>query len=357
MTINPTEFGLPADAGKLPSPRQSLWRGPCDDSENGGVTADLLKRFLDCPERTRLRYVEGLVPEPRFDHKKVFARLFATVKREYEARGQVAAALDDAYDECDEIAAEFPGPETTELLTHWFNVLVPTFAGYVRHRQENDIDQGASRSLKRLVDVATSVITDYDLPSGRKVYLKAEECPSWLVGVGPTAYHRIARSVVKGDLDPERLKNTARMDLDTMFSVVVMGGKIGEVYYDCVRRPLSGGKGSIKRNKPTKSNPEGETATSFYSRLRDTVLDADPAHWYPHFLVELEPSDVDEFRRRCLNPVLERLCDWYEEIHTNCGYTAPFTLDRPRTEYDEYLLTGSERGLVRSQVAFPELGQ
>lgn len=363
MTIDPTEFGLPADAGKLPSPRRSLWRGPCDDSENGGVTCELLTRFLDCPERTRLRYVEGLVPEPRLDHKKVFARLFAAAKREYDARGNVAAALDAAYDECDDLHRQYPGPEATALTDHWFNVLVPTFQGYVRHRQENDIDQGATRSVRRLPAYPVGWSYKHTLPSGRVVVCRGPDTPSWAVGVGPSTHYRLSRRVVKGDLDPDRLRNTARFDLDTMFEVAMCqkSDQVREVYYDLVRRPLSGGKGSIKRNKPTAKNPEGESATAFYSRLRDTVLDVDPGYWYPHFLVTLEPSDVDRFRRECLDPALERLCDWYENDvvdvrpERRTHHTAPFTLDRSRTEYDEYLLTGSERGLVRSQVAFPEL--
>lgn len=358
-SIDPTDFGLPADAGKLTPSNDArrLWRGPCDDGDNGGVTVELLSRFLRCPERTRLRYVEGLVPVPRFDHKKVFARMWNVAADGLAGGSTIAGALDDAYDECDAILAEFPGPEETKAVVHWFNVLVCTFQGWARHRQENPIDQGTPRSVLRLPRVATPVLTTYELPSGRSVVLKGPEVESWKIGVGPGSYFRIERRVVKGDLRPDRLQSTARFDLDTMFCVTLHGSTSLEVYYDCVRRPLSGGKGSISKLKPTKRNPNGESDSQFYIRLRETVLDLLPGHWYPHFLVELQPSDVTEFHRKCLNPALERLCDWYDEVHTNSGYTAPFSIDAPATEYDEYLLTGSERGLMRSQVAFPELSE
>ena len=366
MTIDPTEFGLPADAGKLePARTGPFWKGPCDDSESGGVTADLLKLFVLCPERTRLRYVEGLVREPRLDHKKLFARLFETALKEFRVSGTVGAGLDAAYDACEREQDRYPGGDDRDKIVHWFNVLVPTFCGYIKHRQENDIDQGATRSVQLLPDVATPVRTSYTVPSGREVTLVGPEGTSWKIGAGSTAYFRLLRRVVKGDLNPDRLLATARFDLDTMFAVVLHGGQVREVYYDMVRRPLSGGRGSISRYKPTAKNPQGESATAFYARLRDTVLDADPGYWYPHALVEIQPSDVEKFREKCLDPLLERLCDWYAVVsmiddgrrRSGLGhYTAPFTTDAPATEYDEYLLTGSERGLTRrSKVAFPEL--
>ena len=81
------------------------------------------------------------------------------------------------------------------------------------------------------------------------------------------------------------------------------------------------------------------------------------------------------FRDTCLDPLLDHLCWWYDEVTegpvaTACNmenyacpplnYRTPFGVwsaleEGGSTEYDEYLATGSEAGLRRKETLFEEL--
>ena len=96
--------------------------------------------------------------------------------------------------------------------------------------------------------------------------------------------------------------------------------------------------------------------------------------------VEFIPADIARFRRECLDPILEQLCDWWEYIvkredpfsperkglvHVptldyGIHWRHPFgvwnSLNEGRApELDEYLATGSTLGLTRVDNLFPEL--
>jgi hypothetical protein len=147
---------------------------------------------------------------------------------------------------------------------------------------------------------------------------------------------------------------------------------IGGVRYNVVRRPLSGGKGSIVRHKPTRSNPEGESKEAFFLRLRDIIAES-PQDYFMRWDVGITPSDILKFRRECLDPILEQLCDWWEAMQdcdgdyfrppTPHGYVHwrhPFGVydalnEGGSSDLDEYLETGSTVGLERASTLFPEL--
>jgi len=134
------------------------------------------------------------------------------------------------------------------------------------------------------------------------------------------------------------------------------------VRYNVIRRPLAGGRHSIKQK-------ESETADEFYKRLGDEIA-LDPEFFFMRWTVTLTKQDIEKFEQTFLIPCLEELCDWYD-IVTNgksCGplvgvqhYRMPFgvyssLLDGGSTDLDEYLAMGSEGGLVRTNRLFRELG-
>lgn len=142
--------------------------------------------------------------------------------------------------------------------------------------------------------------------------------------------------------------------------------------FNVIRRPLSGGKGTIVRHKGSKNKPE-ETKEAFYRRLAQYIKD-DPDHFFMRWNVEITPQDIEAFRRKSLDPILEQLCDWWDWVKypgdpfvstgkndpQNKHFVAPFGIWNPllegaSTEYDELLVTGSEVGLSRTEELFPEL--
>jgi hypothetical protein len=134
------------------------------------------------------------------------------------------------------------------------------------------------------------------------------------------------------------------------------------VIYNVVRRPLSGGKGTIKQCK-------GETREEFYDRLSGYMRE-DPGHYFSRWKTEVGKHDVRLFRDTCLDPILEALCNWWTLTtggtllpayamtghHWRHPYGVVNTIDEyGNSELDENIATGSTAGLVRAETLFTEL--
>ena len=145
------------------------------------------------------------------------------------------------------------------------------------------------------------------------------------------------------------------------------------VRYSVIRRPFSSGKGNIKQkeSKQLKSGfRDGESTEEFYARLQQYFKD-EPHEWFARWNVPVASSDLESFKHRCLNPVLEQLCDWYQWMASDktrqdpfgCPFhwMQPFGLYSPlidgsgTTDLDEYLLDGSTTGLHKVNTLFSEL--
>lgn len=152
---------------------------------------------------------------------------------------------------------------------------------------------------------------------------------------------------------------------------VINDHAIKGVRFNVVRRPLSGGKGSIVRHKPTKSNPAGESKEEYYARLGG-LISADPDYYFMRWTAAVTTTDVERFRRRFLDPVLEELCRWYEAVETcpdsrtlfdwgaGVHFQFPFgvpnyLMDGGHSDLDEYVNSGSTVGLRRVETLFNEL--
>jgi hypothetical protein len=87
----------------------------------------------------------------------------------------------------------------------------------------------------------------------------------------------------------------------------------------------------------------------------------------------VRPADIERFRRQCLDPVLENLCDWWECL-TRCSSDNPYERCRKHgstlwrtpyfynplsegapTDLDHYVDGGNMAGLDRVDVLYPEL--
>lgn len=157
---------------------------------------------------------------------------------------------------------------------------------------------------------------------------------------------------------------------------------VGGVIYNVVRRPLSGGRHSITRHKAKGKTPE-ESQESFYERLSEEIR-SDPEFFFMRWRVEISPHDIETFKNHTLDPILEQLCDWwgwmecsdwgtkditvkitmpngdFRIVHNSVHWRYPFggwnvLNEGGRSEYDEYLSSGSMSGLTSSGRLFQEL--
>ncbi len=242
-------------------------------------------------------------------------------------------------------------------------------------------------------------------------------------GAGADVYLQENKS--KSDIDQIAIERQLKFDLQTMLYLVALNRMLATnkgmttavgaqwiksaagVRYNVVKRPLSGGKGTIKRSEGTKGSkcpkckeakfiiekgaggvgckvkcpkcngagriggkpPESEA--DFYNRVKAYIV-AEPEVYFARFKVEVSEKDVETFERTCLRPILEQLCEWYElAAAPNCEevggiwshrnhWRHPFGVynvlnEGGSSDLDDYLTTGSEVGLRRVDKLFEEL--
>lgn len=371
---------------------EPLWKGPVVD----GITYSMLSRFLVCRERFRLYAVEGLAPSRTFDHKSGYGDMWHVCEEAHARYGGQArnpAWVGELGTHCSRLCQTYPHQQ--EQIDHWYNVCKVQFPLYIHYWSKHKDTVNRTPLLEEQVfDVP------YGLPSGRSVRLRGKWDSVELVGRGKATSVWLQENKTKGTVDEQKLNRQLRFDLQTMLYLVALyqdtgitsledvkswDGKeftvpIKGVRYNVVRRPLSGGKGNIVRHKPSKSNPDGESKGEYYARVA-SYIKKEPQSYFMRWPVEVSGKDVETFRRQCLDPILEQLCDWYEcvswfhpwgngsqkatgtnkhPVRHSLHYRHPFGVynslnEGGSTDLDEYLDSGSEVGLVRMDKLFTEL--
>ena len=390
------------------SPRETpLWGGP----EQDGITSTLLKEFLVCRERFRIHTIEGLRVRETWNHKLGYGNMWHVCEEWYSGYGgclndkpdgNIEAALRALRNYCQDQCKLYPLQQ--EEIQKWYNVCkreFPLYLDFWAHHPE----QGKKQNL--LSEAAFDV--PYKLPSGRVVRLRGKWDSVDLVDGGIW----LQENKTKGNPKPEQIKRQLRMDLQTMLYLVAMEAylstsqrssaktwlkrPIAGIRYSVVRRPLSGGEGTIIQGKGTparkciRCNGTGmlktkgcstcdmigvvpgkppETDEDYYARMIEYVAKA-PETYFMRWNVHISQADIDKFKKKCLDPILEQVCHWYdivvlgEEVGlpswaTNFQmpygvYSPLLDSNRGSTDLDDYLSTGSTVGLGRVTTVFPEL--
>lgn len=401
----PKKFNMPikkVPKMSIPAPRRSVWTGPGGEGPNGGITQSALARFLGCRERFRLTMVEGLRPADQFNKSLEFGQMWHLCE-EALAKGADPSNRTDQWtpltNYCQQLCRRYPLQQ--EEITKWYRIIKYQFPIYVDYWRRNPDVLTRTPLLQEQV-----FAVPYRLPSGRTVRLRGKWDAVDLIGQGKGAGIYLQENKTKGDVNEAQIKRQLSFDLQTMFYLVALdeartimdfsegpevrkildasGPPIAGVRYNVIRRPLSGGKGTIKKHQPSKSNPLGETDEQYHARLAQYIRD-EPESYFFRWKVEIGQPDLQRFRREFLDPILEQLCDWWDHIR-RCALKgwSPFDTPGPvghgcsdvlpnlmhwrhpfgtynvldeggSSDLDEYLATGSEVGLVRADALFGEL--
>lgn len=372
---------------RSPQRRPPLWRGPIKD----GITQSLFSGFFTCRERLRLLLVYGLKPAEGFVPPLEYGHMFhtcedATLKGEdwRTALSEYCASI---------LSRESFDPMDRAQVFHWKKVCELQYPHYLDHWKDSeatDFDTVCSEKVFYL---------PYPLPSGRYVMLRGK-IDAILLSKGKKKFLILKDHKTKGQIDEQTIYQQLKFDFQTMFYFVatlvlqrvlqeespfsprdftaeerstIVKYPIQEVHYNVVRRPLSGGKGSIRKHKPTKKNPEGESDEHFYERLDEVFKDNRDSFFY-QWRTEISMEDVIKFEKTCLIPSLEEFLDWWEWVSFD-----PHNLDTPRPEtirghhwrlpygiynpiadgrygkLDHYLNYGDLAGLQYADTLYPEL--
>lgn len=375
-----------------------LWRGPESDHELGGVTQSMLCDFLTCRERFRVKYVLGLRPPDHFSHHLEYGQMWHACEEAlagFDDDGKYKVGKPDIWEPAlknyvTELLQRYPFDR--DRVSHWYNVCKFQFPLYVDYwRKHPDVKNRTPLLQERVFRVP------YSLPSGRVVHLRGKFDAVDLIDKGVW----LQENKTKSDIDPVAIQRQVSFDLQTMMYLTVMaldtgiealerakgwdGAKLKSpirgVRYNVVRRPLSGGKGSVVRHKAKvtkKGTTPEESLESYYRRAAQYVID-EPEHYFMRWKVDVSAEDVAKFRRECLDPILDQMCNWYSHAQNTINdkekFGIPFSIDGAPamihwrhpfgvvnsideygySDLDEYLATGSEVGLRKVDTLFTEL--
>ena len=361
-----------------------LWQGPCGEGWNGGITQSMISNFLSCRERFRLKNICGLYPRDVWNHRLGYGNMWHVCEEAHAKGANPLVALTNHALDCQE-----KYPFQREEIAKWCHVAQVQFPEYIDYWSDHpDVKNRTPLLQEQVFDVP------YQLPSGRLVRLRGRWDSVDLIDNG--VY--LQENKTKGDVDKLQIERQLKFDLQTMLYLVALKeclkqANCGEgqdwinerglehnlifhpicgVRYNVVRRPLSGGKGNITPHKKLKETGLPETAEHFYERLRRDYISAEPDYWFFRLRVEISQEDIKVFRETCLDPLLETICWWYDQITLDpykvnaihlvdsMNYRTPFGVysaleNGGSTEYDNCIETGSEVGLRRVEELFTEL--
>jgi hypothetical protein len=372
--------GLPLP-DRVPVRKGPVWEGPDGAGPNGGVTYSLLCRFLTCPERFRLLVVDGLRPAERFVAPLEYGSMWH-VCEEYHASGPAEAWEYELERYAQGLMQKYPmqRPEVAD----WYEKCRALFPVYVEYWSQHDDVRNRTPLLSE-----QSFDVPYRLPSGRTVRLRGKwDSVDARDKVRPALVNQ--ENKTKSGIDRTAITRQLTFDLQTMIYVVALDTLRHtpptyapenqwwapvwhrrllplEVRYNVVRRSAhKGGRGV-------------SAAESMLKKYREDAAEGREGEWFARWNVEVSPADVARFRARCLDPLLERLCNWWRWITVARKGEDPFSAgyygdDTPvalhyqhpfgvrnildeggATDLDECVLTGSTVGLNRTTNLFPEL--
>jgi PD-(D/E)XK nuclease superfamily protein len=306
--------------------------------------------------------VEGLVEDEGFEPAMEYGSMFHEAE-EAHRKGRPWDVFLKKYR--NKLLARYPDSEKD--IHKWASICMEQFPLYIKFWETHD-DEINRKPL--LAEAAFKV--PYLLPSGRMVTLRGKFDAVTLLPV-PNKNRELAKdqkpqlgiflqeNKTKGKIDEEGILGTVSQNLQTMLYQIALRtiaekeqfGAIDEVMgrdrtfvdamlrtpiagtlYNVIRRPLSDHY-AIKQkqgrlDKKTNQRIGAESASQFYERVAQEIRNSfdDPAspQYFMRWRVLLDDADIQRFKTRVFDPILEQLCDWWEWIQVD-----PFDPWRPRT--------------------------
>ena len=395
--------------GRVQVPKQRdepAWSGPQGQGPNGGITFSALSRWLTCKERFRVQYVEGLKPAETFNSRMEFGNMWHVLEEGLAAFKQgkgppwfsengISQYIKKLYDKF---------PHSRQEVDEWANKVRAMFPLYVEHwRQQPDVQNRTPLLQEEPFDVPLC------LPSGRQVRLRGKfdsvdllnasvPCTCGADRTGPSAEAHtkkcpaskphttygppgiwLQENKTKSAIDTIKLTRQLTFDLQTMiYLVALMEYDLAAILepkgFDAI--PLLGVRYNVIRRSAHKS------VESMLEKVEKDRAAGRIGEWFLRLKVPVMPEDVAKFRRECLDPVLENLCDdheWWLRCFRSKGdvwdagarvracthhfprhFRFPFGVYAPlhesgASDIDSFLETGSRLGFRETEVVFPEL--
>lgn len=371
---------LKRNATKPAARKTPVWQGPCGKGSQGGVTQGLIGRYLCCPERFRVMVVEGWRGVEKWQSSTGYGDMWHCCEEALAALPDPSNKVDQweplkkhVQQECRHYTLQ------QQEILDWYDKCRVAFPLYVKHWQEHpDVQDRVPIFQEQVFDVP------YNLPSGRTVRLRGKFDAVDLIGKGSDVGVWLQENKTKSRIEEGKIQHQLMCDLQTMVYLIALRGCIGQLHKKWQRYvgQIKGVRYNVVK-RPAQYCGKKETRDGFMDRLRG-IIEENPSEFFHRWKVTITDADVDKFRRECLDPILENLCDAYEwwrhcytvgkdwsvwdylarekafPLHRQRHFILPFglhntVLEANYSDLDEYLYSGSTVGLERVETLFREL--
>lgn len=359
---------------EVPADRTTpLWAGPRGAGPLGGVTQSMIGRYLACGERFRVQYVEGWQANDRFSPALEYGNMWHACEEAHAANLDWTCLLEE---QITKLHDKYPFQRS--MVDEWAQKCVAQFPAYVEHWASHpDMMERTPLLQEHKFDVG------HVLPSGRIVRLRGKFDSVDLVTGGDGAGIWLMENKTKSGIDRQKIERQLRFDLQTCAYLIALR----EVQHDvCSDKPGDAEGGfshpirGVRYNVVRRS--AHKTVASMMKKINEDREEGRINEWFERWNVEVSEADLARFRRQCLDPVLENLCDDYEwwsaclaegidpfnfrvrdsrfPHHRPRCFRYPYGTYSPVAEggfgdVDEYLENGTTAGLHRATTLFPEL--
>ena len=392
----------------LPSNQGPVWKGPSVD----GISQTLLGRYLSCAERFRIQTIEGLEPIPEFNSRLEFGNMWHAAEEAFALHGNAPSQKNpdqfawqrELFDYSNELGARYPS--ALMQIVHWMSMVEALFPTYIEYWSKHPDTLNRTPLLQE-----ERFAVPYKLPSGRTVLLRGkwdsvdlvrEVCPLCPTRKPSRTTKRCAcggsgisgsgiwlmENKTKSTIDVQKINRQLRFDLQSMLYLVALQSVIDNEDPDLevgerFQFPTKSIKG-VRYNVIKRSTHK--TAESMMKKVNEDIRDGRGGEWFSRWNVEINSRDIQVFKDRALNPILENLLDDYEwwvyckrqdnapktllydntirhdefPHHQRRHFITPYIGYNPLSEggesdVDNYMFTGNEIGLHRVETLFPEL--
>lgn len=333
-----------------------FWNGPTK-----GVSNSRLGGYFTCPERFRINNILGIQEPDKFNIRIEYGQIWhaaeeACAKAGFIFSREIYRAAIVEYSA--KLMKKYPMERS--MILYWQKICVRQFGVYVSFY---NLDKS---KVRKPIYQEEKFKQQIFLPSGRWVLVSG----IWDLVFSEKNIIWLQDHKTKGQINVEHLKKQLKFDTQTMMYLVALKQRHPEFNlagfkYNVVRRPLSGGRHTIKQRQT-------ETESQFLDRLQG-LFESEPEFFFERFDVEVSEQELERYKRECLYPVMENLLDDYEwwvwclsnnadpydyllrarkfPFHIRRHYRTPYGIyntlaDGGSTPLDYYLDNGSMVGLT-----------
>lgn len=300
-------------ASKMKGLRSKIRKMSADpqwDLDRDGITFSAISKFLGCPHRFHLQYVQGWVSK-KIAIPLEFGNLFHLYKQDHTPGEDVEPLLKIGMKYVrHRVEEKRLDAETEEELYRLAAVVHVTFRQYAKYWEKRASIEWQDRHYHEKnfhwIEKEKTFLIHYRMPDGRIVKLTGKQDGAFQLDK-QTRGNWVLENKTKGDIDQDGIRLGLVKDLQTgiyltarqsMDNVCPRG-----FLYNVIRR--------------TKLSPrKNEKAKAFAERVEADIVKR-PEWYFMRWSVEITPQDLVDFQVQNLNPILFRICRWWDSIKRN----------------------------------------